>query len=154
MKNKIEFAKEKAEFENFLIDMDEQLDWLIKEAAKYNINLNLSEPGYNLLEDLFDLMAQDKSKEYIMRLCITFARYLGENLRILYGGKWHLFLEDKKNVYFNTPVIIGHSPIQDLEFSPLFTMRAYALRKVKGTLFRAVEAQINPTPLNLDDIRE
>ena len=154
MKYKKEFTQEKADFENFLIEMDEQLDWLIKEATKYNFNLNLSEPCYEKLESLFDLMVQGKSKDEVLKLSITFARFLGENIRILYGGQWHLFLDDEKNVYFNTPVIFGHSPIKDLEFSPLFTMRAYALRKVKGTLLRAIDAQINPASLNLDDIRE
>ena len=154
MKYKKEFTKEKADFENFLIEMDEQLDWLFAEATKYNFNLNLSEPCYEKLESLFDLMVQGKSKDEILKISITFARFLGENIRTLHGGKWHLFLDDENNVYFNTPVIVGHSPIKDLEFSPLFTMRAYALRRKKGTLLRAIDAQINIVSLNLEDIGE
>jgi hypothetical protein len=51
-------------------------------------------------------------------------------------------------------VIKGHSKIEGLEFAPIGVMRAYSLRKKEGTLRRAVEAQIDPKPLDLSGLVE
>lgn len=87
-------------------------------------------------------------------LIVLFARYLGEIVRTSYGGKWHLSIEDEKNIYFNTPVIVGHSEIKGLEFSPIFTMRSYSLKKKKGTLLRAIMAHVFPKSPNIDHLME
>ncbi|CAH0351036.1 hypothetical protein [Aquabacterium sp. CECT 9606] len=79
---------------------------------------------------------------------------LGEMVRLRFGGTWHLPLNDEKNINFNAPVIVGHTPIAGLEFAPLSVMRAYALRRKPGTLRRAVEADIHIKPVDLSGLIE
>jgi hypothetical protein len=150
------FNKKEAEekFDDFLMIMDDQLDWLTEEAERYGFTLKLTPDDFAKLEKLFDLMSEGQNKDFISRLVITFARHLGEIVRVNYGGKWELPLDDEKNVNFNTPVIVGHTPIQGLEFAPLSVMRAYSLRRKRGTLQQAVEAHVTPSPLDISDLIE
>jgi hypothetical protein len=145
------FNKNAAEeaFDCFLIDMDDQLDWLADEAEKHEINFDFTRDDLVRLEELFDLMTKNQDKEYASKLVVTFARHLGEFFRRNHGGKWKLHLVDEKNVNFNTPVITEHSKIEGLEFAPMSVMRAYSLRRKQGTLSRAVDANVNPSPLDL-----
>ena len=145
-------AEEK--FDNFLMAMDEQLDWLSDEAENRGIKLDFGPSDFSKLEQLLNLMSEGQDKDSISRLIVIFARHLGEVIRLNYGGKWYLSFEDEKNVNFNIPVIVGHTKIEGLEFSPLSVMRAYALRRKEGTLQRAVDAQINPEPLDLSGLAE
>ncbi|QVN13191.1 hypothetical protein [Burkholderia sp. LAS2] len=142
------------EFDNFLMNMDDQLDWLSGKAEEHGIELDLGLDDLSKLEKLFDLLSDGKDKDYVSRLVVTFARFLGEVVRENYGGKWTLSLDDEKNINFNTPVIVGHVPIDGLEFAPLSVMRAYALRRKPGTLHRAVDAQVNPKPVDLSGLEE
>ncbi|CAB5279037.1 hypothetical protein IST455A_00141 [Burkholderia multivorans] len=142
------------EFDNFLMNMDDQLDWLSRKAEEHGIELDVGLDDLSKLEKLFDLLSDGKDKDYVSRLVVTFARFLGEIVRENYGGKWTLPLDDEKNINFNTPVIVGHVPIDGLEFAPLSVMRAYALRRKQGTLRRAVDAQVNPKPVDLSGLEE
>ncbi|MBU9366511.1 hypothetical protein L0Z42_04600 [Burkholderia multivorans] len=142
------------EFDNFLMNMDDQLDWLSRKAEEHGIELDVGLDDLSKLEKLFDLLSDGKDKDYVSRLVVTFARFLGEIVRENYGGKWTLPLDDEKNINFNTPVIVGHVPIEGLEFAPLSVMRAYALRRKQGTLRRAVDAQVNPKPVDLSGLEE
>ncbi|UQO99530.1 hypothetical protein L0Z36_11520 [Burkholderia multivorans] len=142
------------EFDNFLMNMDDQLDWLSRKAEEHGIELDVGLDDLSKLETLFDLLSDGKDKDYVSRLVVTFARFLGEIVRENYGGKWTLPLDDEKNINFNTPVIVGHVPIEGLEFAPLSVMRAYALRRKQGTLRRAVDAQVNPKPVDLSGLEE
>lgn len=151
---KIDMKETEEDFDDFLMIMDDQLDWLADEAEKYGITLDLTPDDFTKLEKLFDLMSEGQNKDYISGLVVTFARHLGEVVRETYGGKWHLPLDDEKNVNFNTPVIIEHTPIEGLELAPISIMRAYALRRKAGTLQQAVDADINPEPLDLSDMIE
>ncbi|VWC18515.1 hypothetical protein BLA13014_05590 [Burkholderia aenigmatica] len=145
-------AEEK--FDDFLMVMDEQLDWLSDEAKRRGIELKVGLDDLPNLEKLFDLLSDGKEKDYVSGLVVTFARYLGEIVRECYGGKWALPLDDEKNINFNSPVIVGHTSIEGLEFAPLSVMRAYALRRKPGTLQRAVSAQVNPKPVDLSGLAE
>lgn len=150
------FNKEAAEntFERFLIIMDDQIEFLKDEAEKNNIELDDSLSDLEKLEDLFDIMSQNLSGDGKSSLLVFFARHLGEVVRLNYGGKWFIQLEDKKNINFNEPVIIGHSPIEGLDFAPISVMRSYALRRKKGTLRCAVDADINPKAIDIDSLIE
>ena len=119
-------------FDDFLIAMDDQLEWLIEEAKKHKIALTNSPNTPELLEKSFDLISEELNEEDIEKLIVIFGRYLGEFIRLNYDGKWTLPLKDKKNVNFNTPVITGHSPIEGLEFAPIRVICAYALRNCNG----------------------
>ena len=136
-------------FDDFLIAMDDQIEWLIEEAKKHKIALTNSPNTPELLEKSFDLISEELNEEDIEKLIVIFGRYLGEFIRLNYGGKWTLPLKDKKNINFNTPVITGHSPIEGLEFAPIRVIRAYALRRYKGTIRRAIDNHIHPQILDL-----
>ncbi len=148
--NEIE-AKEK--FEKFLMEMDDQLESLEDIASSKNINLDLTISSVDKLEKLFNLMATNLDKNTKDSLIVTFARYLGEIVRNTYGGQWTLPLDDPKNINFNTPVITGHTQ-GGLEFAPISVMRAFALRRNPGTLKRAIDADININPVDLNGLIE
>ena len=150
------FDREQAleKFNDFLMIFDEQTDALEKDAAARGIDLDFSVESLAKLEQLFLLMAEGADKDTISQLIVYFARYLGEIVRTNYGGKWILSLDDPKNVNFNTPVIVGHTPISDLEFSPIRVIRAFALKRQPGMLWRAIDAHINPNPVDLSDLVE
>ncbi len=152
MQMKKEEAQER--FDAFLMDMDEQLEWLEDEAEQHGISFDSTPDDFEKLEQLFDLMSSNQEKEYVSKLTTTFARQLGEVVRLNYGGKWVLALEEEKSPHFNMPVIVGHTPVQGVEFAPILVMRAYALRRKKGTLKRAVDAQVDPKPLDLSGMVE
>jgi hypothetical protein len=141
-------------FDDFLFQMDDQLDALREMAEARGIALDMSAGDFERLEQLFDLVADGVSAERRKDLVVSFARYLGELVCVLFGGKWALALSDEKSVYYNQPVIVGHAPTPDLEFAPIMTMRAYSLKKHAGILRRAVMAQVRPEPLDLSDLVE
>ena len=148
----IDKAQAKDRFQEFLIIMDDQLEWLEDEARKRSIALDMSPASFGKLEELFDLMAKGQSEDNISRLIVIFARYLGEIVRVNYGGNWELPLDDEKSINFNTPIIVGHTSIEGLEFAPLLAMRGYMLRGESGTLQQCVDADIDPHPLDLSHL--
>lgn len=137
------------EFEEFLMAMDDQIEWLVNESEKHGIDLSNSSDVPGKLEKLFDSMSKGMDEDSVSSLIVIFGRYLGEFVRLSYGGKWVLPLDDKSNVNFNTPVIIGHSPVKGLEFAPIRVIRSYALRRNIGTLYRAIENHTAPQVLDL-----
>ena len=141
-------------FDNFLMIMDDQLENLKDTAEKHQIALDSSLRDLENLEELFDIVTKDLTKDELSKMVVFFARYLGELMINRNGGKWTLPLDNEKNINFNTPVITGHSPISGLEFSPISTMRAYALRRKKGTLKRSYDANVNPVPVDIDHLIE
>lgn len=145
-------AEAEEKFEQFLILMDDQIDWLKDEAESHGIALDMTIADCDRLEQLFAALSEGKNRDYLAGLAVTFARYLGEIVRTQYGGNWHLPLDDQKNVNFNTPVIEGHTKIVGLEFAPISIMQAFALRRKAGLLKRAIDAQISPIALDLSSL--
>lgn len=144
--NKIDAEED---FDDFLMAMDGQLKWLEEEASELNLALSISKNTPELLEVLFDRMSEGMNDDNKDRLLVIFGRYLGEFVRNTYGGKWTLPLDDEKNINFNTPVIVGHSKFEGLEFSPIRTMRAYSLRKKPGMIRKIIHSDISPKILDL-----
>lgn len=142
------------DFDNFLMVMDEQLEWLETEARHTGITLHDAPDVPETLELLLGRMASGLNDDAVSRLLVVFGRYLGEYVRTRYGGTWTLPLDDEKNVNFNVPVITGHTPMPELEFAPIRVMRAYYLRRRAGTLRRAIDSHITPERLDLSDLIE
>jgi len=94
-------------FEQFLMLMDGQIEWLVAQAQTHGIELDGSPESLDRLERLHDLMAATLSEDERDSLRVVFARYLGETVRLLHGGKWALPLDDPKDIHFNRPVIMG-----------------------------------------------
>jgi hypothetical protein len=146
--NRVE-AEEK--FDDFLMIMDDQLEWLEDEASKRGIDLRCTPNTPELLELLFDKMSVSMNEDDISRLLVVFGRYLGEFILTTYGGKWTLPLDDEKNINFNTPVIVEHTKFEGLEFSPIRAMRAYYLRRRKGLIRQTILNQIAPEIVDLSE---
>jgi hypothetical protein len=141
-------------FEQFLIAMDDQIEWLESEAEKRGLPLSLTLDDLERLEQLFDVMRTDGTQEDVVGLSIFFGRYLGEIVRVNCGARWTLPLDDARNVNFNTPVLVGHCPVEGVEFPPLGVMRSYSLRPKAGLLRTALNSQVSPTPIDLNDLAE
>jgi hypothetical protein len=152
----IDFHAAEEQFQSFLVLMDEQIEWLESEARTHDIDISVSGDTVMLqrLESLFDVLSGGKDRDEIAGLNVVFARFLGEWLRLHFGGAWRLPLDDPKNVNFNTPVIEGHTRIPGLQFAPILAMRAYSLRRKPGVLLQAITAQVDPKTLDLTDLQE
>jgi len=141
-------------FEQFLIIMDDQIEWLIEQAQQRGVDLDGSLESLDRLETLYTLMAATLSKDEQAALRVVFARYLGETVCQHHGGKWTLPLDDPKDISFNMPVIVGHSSCPWLEFNPIHTMRAYSLRPKPGMIQSVVAHSAAPRILDLSDLVE
>ncbi|HDS1074552.1 TPA: hypothetical protein QDZ65_001563 [Stenotrophomonas maltophilia] len=141
-------------FEQFLMLMDGQIEWLVAQAQTHGIELDGSPESLDRLERLHDLMAATLSEDERDSLRVVFARYLGETVRLAHGGKWALPLDDHKDIHFNRPVIIGHSRYPLREFSPIHAIRAYSLRRRPGLIRNIVASSVDPRILDLSDLAE
>lgn len=150
----INIAEAKEKFDDFLMIMDDQLETLQEEAENKNIILEPTMDGLENLEKLFFEITKSADEEEERGWIVTFARYLGEIVRTTYYGKWHLSLDDPKNLYYNTPVIVNHTKVEGLEFSPIYAMRALSIRKKNGLLRKIVMADIKPRELEIDHLEE
>lgn len=149
-------SREQAErlFEDFLMVMDDQLDWLHEEASKYGICLSTDMGDCEKLEVLFDKMSVALSANQIQDLSWLLSRQLGEIVRRTHGGKWALSWNEENTINQGLPVIIGHCPIGGIEFAPTRTMHFYALRRIRGLLRRSIEADVRPSPLEIRSAEE
>ena len=148
----LEDARE--DFEQFLILMDDQIDWLVEQAQDHGIVLDGSLESFDHLECLYTSMAATLTQDDRAALRVVFARYLGDSVRERYGGQWTLPLDDPRDISFNMPVIVGHSTCPWLEFNPIHTMLAFSLRKGPGLIRRVVGHSVDPQILDLSDLVE
>lgn len=138
-------------FDDFLMRMDDQLEALQDDAETYGIRLDFNADNLHDLERYFDFAAADDAKTVDRdSLIVTCGRYLGEVVRLRYGGKWELTLDDPRSLNYNMPVIVGHSKY-DVQFSPITVMRGYSLRKRPNMLAQAVASQIDYQGLGLEN---
>jgi hypothetical protein len=141
-------------FEQFLMIMDDQIEWLVDQAHVHGIDLDGSLESLDRLEILYTTMAATLSEDEQNALRVVFARYLGDVVWEHHGGKWTLPLDDPKDINFNMPVIVGHSSCPWLEFNPIHTMRAYSLRPRPGMIRSIVAHSVDPQILDLSDLAE
>lgn len=134
--------------------MDGQMEWLVAQAQMHGIELDCSLESLDRLEHLHDLMAATLSEDERDSLRVVFARYLGETVRLLHGGKWALPLDDPKDIHFNRPVIMGHSRYPLCEFSPIHAIRAYSVRRRPGLIRSIVASSVDPQILDISDLAE
>ncbi|KAA9001554.1 hypothetical protein FJU31_06260 [Stenotrophomonas cyclobalanopsidis] len=141
-------------FEQFLILMDDQIEWLVEQARDQDIVLDGSLQSFDSLESLYASMSATLTQDERAALRVVFARYLGDSVRELYGGQWTLPLDDVRDISFNMPVIVGHSTCPWLEFNPIHTMLAFSLRQESGMIRRVVAHSVDPQILDLSDLAE
>lgn len=152
--NVIDVRQAKADFDDFLFSMDDQLEALEAEAEKRGVSLDVGIDSLEALENLFFLLTDSSDNDERDSLIVTFARYVGEIVRETYQGKWALSLDDPKSIYFNMPVIVNHTSIPGIEFSPIHAMRALSLRRKHGLLRKIINASVQPRELGIDNMEE
>jgi hypothetical protein len=135
----------------FMSIMDEQLSWLKEQASMYAVELKYNAQDFDDVEYLIDKMSEDVPAKDIQTLYVVIGRYLGEDFRRNYGGKWEVCLEEK-SPYYGFPVIADFSNVKGYVFPPIFTVKAYTIRKKKGVIKNAVNSYINPKILDLSGI--
>ena len=131
-------------FEQFLFHCDDYLENIIERAKNQGYIFDYS---FETLKDI---------ENYINKSNTTIedddyndlSAYLGEVVRLKYGGKWACCLDKKNNsLYYGFPVIDGHSAF-DVVFSPFHLIKAYILRKKPNLFSEAIENQVNPKQIN------
>lgn len=87
--NRMTFNPEEARetFEQFLIIMDDQIEWMIEQAQLRGLDLDGSLESLDRLEALYTTMAATLSEDEQDGLRIVFARNLGDVVWEHHGGK-------------------------------------------------------------------
>ncbi|MBM9912321.1 MULTISPECIES: hypothetical protein [Stenotrophomonas] len=150
----LDLGKAREVFDDFLMIMDDQIEWLVDQGHSRGIDLDGSLESLDRLEFLYALMSAAMSEDEQGALRVVFARYLGDLVCQHHGGKWTLPLDDPKDINFNMPVIVGHSSCPWLEFNPIHTMRGYSLRPKPGMIRSVVAHSVDPQVLDLSDLVE
>jgi hypothetical protein len=142
-----------ATFATFLREMDDRLQQLELLADEDGLYLDYNEVSLADFETLLGWLLDEArtSGGDATSIIVTGARYLGEVMRRVHGGQWHLSLDDPKSVHYNTPVIVGHNA-SGTEFAPIFLCRAFAKRRQLGLFARAIRSQIAPESLDLGSL--
>ncbi len=131
-------------FEIFLFNIDDYLESIIDKASKQGYVFDYS------LDSLKDM------ENYINKNHTTIedddyndlSAYLGEIVRLKYGGKWICCLDKVNNsLYYGFPVIEGHS-VTDVLFSPFHIIKAFILRRKPNLFYEAIGSQVNPQPID------
>lgn len=69
--------------------------------------------------------------------------YLGEVVRITFGGGWQFSMNEENTANWGDYVIEGHSPVPGVEFEPLGLVRGFIGRGCRlGTFRRAIMAHV------------
>lgn len=76
------------QFEDFLADIDDQIEWFEDEAHRRGVSLTRGMADLEPLEALFDELSKGAGKDVLRGLTVVFVRYLGEVLRESFGGTW------------------------------------------------------------------
>ena len=100
-----------------------------------------------------NLIVNDTSEEAIAQRvdCWT---YLGEVVRLNFGGRWQVSMNDENSLNRGLFVIEGHAKTPGVEFVPNRLLQAFIQRGRGGEWRRAIEAQINPRAIDLSDIQD
>ncbi|MDR2969369.1 MAG: hypothetical protein LBV32_07170 [Tannerellaceae bacterium] len=132
-------------FENFLFNMSDYLEQIKVKANRQNFIFDYSIENLNQVETyLIDNNTPVDSDDYN-----DISTYLGEVVRINYGGKWICCLDKENNsLYYGFPVIEGHAKVKNLLFSPFHIVRSFILNHKNNLFINAIESQVNPQKID------
>ncbi|MBF9219807.1 hypothetical protein [Hymenobacter ruricola] len=152
----LDFAEEEEKFQLFLFELEDRQEAFIENSTAQGYQLDYTSQSLTELERYLTAMPfswDDKSDEAVGRRldCWT---YLGEVVRQNHGGDWQLSWNDDNSANRGQFVITGHAPVEGVEFTPLRLIKTFIQRGQSGALNRAVQAQVNPTPVDFSDLRE
>lgn len=138
--------EEQEKFEQFLFEMDDVLESFVDQAGAAGYLLDYSLESLDRLEQFYLSRQMDEAQreDFIQKA----ARYLGETVRQVYGGKWQLEIDNPKHLYYGLPVLTGHAPSK-VKLCPQQTFRIFTKGKPAGFLRQVVASQVNPMPLQI-----
>lgn len=80
--------------------------------------------------------------------------YLGEVVRQNFGGRWQVSFNEENTLNRGLFVVEGHAKTPGVEFVPNRLLQAFIQRGRGGEWRRAIEAQVNPRPVDFSDLME
>lgn len=155
--DRINYNKEEEEekLQIFLFNMDEEETGFIAQAqaASYGLNAahtldSLSELERYLVEQ--NINFQDPSEEALDARTLCWY-YLGEAVRMNYGGNWEFSMSEDNTMHWGRYVIEGHTPIPGLEFEPLGQVKRFLRKRNSGAFLRSINSQVNPEPIDFSE---
>jgi hypothetical protein len=139
-------AREQEKFEQFLFEMDDVLNQFVDAAAAAGFELDYSFDSLDVLERY--CLARKTSNSADDSFVSAAARYYGEVVRKVYGGKWYLEIDNPKHLLYGLPVLVGYAPSR-VKLSPHQTIRMFAKGKPAGFLKRVIDTDRQPRVLDL-----
>lgn len=136
MSSRSQFQIDIEKFQRFVFEMDDIMEVFIAFAEGKGFRFDYSILSLDELELFIDYLGGDAIEGEMLNRC---SRYVGEVFRKNLGGCWDLCLDDQKNINFRLPVINRFSDL-DLDFCPLAVVGNYIIRRKRGLLRGAVEA--------------
>lgn len=129
----------KENFQDWILLIDTKMDSFTSEFARENnLTLNYSIKSLDELENWilskFQSIFQLKYKPKLLDLLTI---YIGETFRKHIGGKWYIDLKDKKNAYYQMPVLTSSNYRGEVCIAPLTFATACIVRK-KGNYISTI----------------
>jgi hypothetical protein len=129
------------DFEFWLCDMSDRLDWLMQQIPpEIERRLDYSAHSLNSLEEWMlqrYSTASDITKESEKPILDALSVYVGECIRLEYGGVWNINLSNTRDVFFGLPVV---QKANNWVECPVSLVASTVDRRVKGYLSGCVAA--------------
>lgn len=155
--DRINYNREEEEdkLQIFLFNMDEEEVGFIAQARAEGYELNaehtlgsLNELERYLLEK--NINFQDPSVEALNARTLCWY-YLGEVVRMNYGGNWEFSMSEDNTMYWGRYVIEGHTPVPGVQFEPMGLVARFLRKRNPGTFLRSINSQVNPEPVDFSE---
>jgi hypothetical protein len=132
-------------FEYWLIDMDDAIERVLERlprdvAEKMDYSANSLDAIERYLLDKYG-NSKEALKKSEAQLIDAMARYVGEVFRKKLGGKWDIELNDKDNVFYDIPQLVGMKN-QTTQIAPLTLVTSSLSRREENHIRRVLEAHL------------
>lgn len=150
--NQLSQDEKEAQFATFLLNLEDDLDELVEEAARDGYALDFSVNSLSELERYVldkGVNFQDPSEDALLQRSRCW-EYLGEVVVKNYDGRWRLSDNEDNSANRGMFVVVGHSYAAGVEFVPARYLRMFTTRKKPGLLRGILESDVNPPTSALD----
>lgn len=132
-------AYTKDDFQEWIFFISDKMDYFTEQfAEENNLTLDYSVESLDRLEQWIITRFND-SKDLISdkKLLDLIGIYIGETFRNHIGGKWHIDLENKQNVYYHMPVLTDKNYKGETNKAPL-TYATASIHRKKGNYISTI----------------
>ena len=155
--NEYNLEEEEEKLGHFILYMSDAEAKFISTAQQQGYRLN-EEHSLDSLEELERYAAETKinfedTSDGAVLEQVNAWYYLGEIVRQNFGGDWEFSMNKENTANWGSYVIVGHCPVDGVEFEPLGLFRAFTRRGYPSGMFRrAVMADVKPQRIDLSDL--